>query len=113
MFFDDQVFNPFMGGGALTTSIDDYNGDNFDHAGLGFIGGAYLAAQSNGSHAYPLDQRAPGHPALGRRMRKRPPPGTTTATSPSTPTAAARAGAAIISTSTRLTATPTACRCCA
>jgi gluconate 2-dehydrogenase alpha chain len=49
LFFDDKVFNPFMGGGALTTSIDEYNGDNFDHDGKGFIGGAYLAAQSNGA----------------------------------------------------------------
>ena len=29
--------------------IDDYNGDNFDHSGLGFVGGGYMGAgQTNG-----------------------------------------------------------------
>ncbi|MDB5807251.1 MAG: hypothetical protein JWN73_4573 [Betaproteobacteria bacterium] len=65
MFFDDKVFNPFMGGGALTTSIDDYNGDNFDHAGLGFIGGAYLAAQSNGATPIRSISVPPGTPRWG------------------------------------------------
>jgi gluconate 2-dehydrogenase alpha chain len=49
VFFDDKVFNPFVGAGALGVGIDDYNGDNFDHSGLGFIGGGYLACwQTNG-----------------------------------------------------------------
>jgi gluconate 2-dehydrogenase alpha chain len=42
-FFDDKVMNPFVGAGALGMGIDDFNGDNFDHTGLGFIGGGYLA----------------------------------------------------------------------
>lgn len=38
-----------MGGGALGQVIDEFNGDNFDHAGLGFIGGGYIAqGQTNG-----------------------------------------------------------------
>jgi gluconate 2-dehydrogenase alpha chain len=37
-FFEDKVFNSFMGGGALGRAIDEYNGDNFDHTGLGGIG---------------------------------------------------------------------------
>lgn len=42
-------FNPFMGAGALGTVVDDLNGDNFDHAGLGFVGGGYIAVtQTNG-----------------------------------------------------------------
>jgi gluconate 2-dehydrogenase alpha chain len=49
LFFDDQVFNPFMGGGARGVAIDDFNGDNFDHAGLDFIGGAYVALSSSGA----------------------------------------------------------------
>ena len=32
LFYEDRVFNNFMGGGGLGTSVDDYNGDNFDHA---------------------------------------------------------------------------------
>ena len=54
LFFEDQVFNPFMGGGARGTTIDEFNGDNFDHAGLGFFGGAYMSVVSAGAIA---DQR--------------------------------------------------------
>ena len=43
MFFDDKIINPFMGAGALGRSIDEFNGDNFDHGPLGFIGGGYIA----------------------------------------------------------------------
>ena len=46
LFFEDKAFNTFMGGGAIGTVTDEFNGDNFDHAGLGFIGGAYLTAHS-------------------------------------------------------------------
>lgn len=43
VFFDDKIMNPFIGAGALGVGIDEYNGDNFDHSGLGFIGGGYIA----------------------------------------------------------------------
>jgi gluconate 2-dehydrogenase alpha chain len=65
LFFDDKVFNPFMGGGSLTTSIDDFNGDHFDHSGLGFVGGAYLAAQSNGGTPIRSIALPPGTPSWG------------------------------------------------
>jgi gluconate 2-dehydrogenase alpha chain len=45
----DVALNQFMGAGALGTVIDDFNGDNFDHAGLGFIGGGYIAANTTGA----------------------------------------------------------------
>lgn len=49
VFYDDLAVNPFVGAGALGMCIDEYNGDNFDHAGLGFIGGGYIAQwQTNG-----------------------------------------------------------------
>jgi hypothetical protein len=45
VFYPESVrINPFMGAGALGTAIDDYNGDNFDHTGLGFVGGGHIAA---------------------------------------------------------------------
>ena len=40
VFFDDREFNPFIGGGQLNTSIDEFNGDVIDRGPLGFIGGA-------------------------------------------------------------------------
>ncbi len=40
VFYPESIrINPFMGAGALGTVIDDYNGDNADHSGLGFVGG--------------------------------------------------------------------------
>ena len=47
-FFEDKYFNPFMQAGGSHTGIDDFNGDNFDHAGLGFLGGGYLSCTANG-----------------------------------------------------------------
>jgi gluconate 2-dehydrogenase alpha chain len=60
VFFDDKVMNPFIGAGSLGMVIDDYNGDNFDHGGLGFIGGGYIACwNTNGrpieTHPTPKD----------------------------------------------------------
>ena len=65
LFFEDKVFNPFMGGGGLCTAIDDYNGDNFDHAGLGFIGGGYLVVNSRGAPPIHVHPAPPGTPSWG------------------------------------------------
>jgi gluconate 2-dehydrogenase alpha chain len=46
LFFDDREFNPFIGADTVGTAIDDFNGDNFNHQGLGFMGGAYVATQT-------------------------------------------------------------------
>jgi gluconate 2-dehydrogenase alpha chain len=43
VFFDDKLTNNFIGAGALGMGIDEFNGDNFDHTNLGFIGGGYIA----------------------------------------------------------------------
>jgi gluconate 2-dehydrogenase alpha chain len=45
-FLNGQKMNPFIGGGALGIQIDEFNGDNFDHSDLGFIGGAGIMAFS-------------------------------------------------------------------
>jgi gluconate 2-dehydrogenase alpha chain len=70
LFFEDKEFNPFIGGGMIGTSIDDLNGDNFDHLGPGFLGGAYVAAQSNG--ATPIRSRLmpPGTPRWGSGWKR-------------------------------------------
>jgi gluconate 2-dehydrogenase alpha chain len=69
-FFEDKVFNRFMGAGALGMMIDDFNGDNFDHAGLGFIGGGWIGASSVGSR--PIESRPvpPGTPRWGSEWKK-------------------------------------------
>jgi gluconate 2-dehydrogenase alpha chain len=48
LFYEGKHFNQYMGAGSLSMGIDDYNGDNFDHSGLDFIGGGVII-QSTGS----------------------------------------------------------------
>lgn len=66
VFYPETVnINPFMGAGALGTAIDDFNGDNFDHAGLGFVGGAYIAAYTTGGRPIEYHPVPPGTPRWG------------------------------------------------
>jgi gluconate 2-dehydrogenase alpha chain len=69
-FFEDQVFNPFMGAGALGRGIDEFNGDNFDHAALGFIGGGFIACTSAGSRPIESHPVPPGTPRWGAAWKK-------------------------------------------
>jgi gluconate 2-dehydrogenase alpha chain len=49
LILKDKILNPFIATGAHGMMIDDYNGDNFDHTGLGFVGGGYMGmGQTNG-----------------------------------------------------------------
>ena len=41
--FDDRFVNMYMGPSAQKHSLDDLNGDNFDHTGLPFIRGAQIS----------------------------------------------------------------------
>ena len=55
VFFDkDKPMNPFIGTGAGGQVIDDLNGDHFDHAPLGFIGGGYIGVIQTGGR--PIQQ---------------------------------------------------------
>ena len=65
VFFDDKLINPFIGAGALATVVDDFNGDNFDHSGLGFIGGAYIAGMITGGRPIEMIYTPQGTPAWG------------------------------------------------
>jgi gluconate 2-dehydrogenase alpha chain len=70
LFFDDKYFNNFVGAGALGMIIDDFNGDNFDHAGLGFIGGGYIAQWT--TNGRPIETRPvpDGTPKWGAKWKK-------------------------------------------
>lgn len=70
LFFEDREFNRFMGAGALGRVLDDFNGDNFDHAGLGFIGGGYLSALSLGSRPINSHPVPSGTPRWGSGWKK-------------------------------------------
>lgn len=69
-FFDDVDFNPFMGSGANGVAIDEFNADNFDHSGLGFLGGASITCSSTGSRPIQGLQVPPDTPAWGARWKK-------------------------------------------
>ena len=70
VFYDDKLINPFIGAGALGMIIDDFNGDNFDHSGLGFIGGGYIGVVNTG--ARPIETHpTPDHiPNWGSKWKK-------------------------------------------
>lgn len=62
--------NPFMGAGALGTVVDDFNGDNFDHSRLGFVGGAYIACGTTGGRPILHHPVPPGTPRWGAEWKK-------------------------------------------
>ena len=70
LFFEDRIFNRFMGGGGLGVAIDEFNGDNFDHADLGFIGGAFITVISRGATPIGTHPVPPGTPQWGSGWKK-------------------------------------------
>lgn len=68
-FFDDQM-NVFMGAGALGMTIDDFNGDSFDHGDLDFIHGASLSMTQTGSRPIASNPLPPDTPSWGAEFKK-------------------------------------------
>jgi gluconate 2-dehydrogenase alpha chain len=66
VFFQDKEINPFMAAGAHGVLIDDFNGDNFDHGGLGFFGGAWIQAGPTNGRPIATRPVPPGTPRWGR-----------------------------------------------
>jgi gluconate 2-dehydrogenase alpha chain len=69
-FFDDKIFNPFIGAGSLGVVVDDFNGDNFDHGGLGFIGGGYHACWNTGGRPIESHPTPQGTPNWGSKWKQ-------------------------------------------
>ncbi len=65
-YFKNKKFRRYMGSGALGTAIDDFNGDNFDHSGLGFIGGGSVTSGNSGARPIQSLSVPPGTPAFGK-----------------------------------------------
>lgn len=49
--FDDLITNPSVAQTGANTTIDEFNGDNFDHSGMNFIEGASLTSLGGNTHA--------------------------------------------------------------
>ncbi len=70
LFFDDKLTNTFIGAGALGMGIDEFNGDNFDHSGLGFIGGGYLACWTTNGRPIETHPTPEGTPLWGGKWKR-------------------------------------------
>ncbi len=66
----DTFINPFMGSGALGMWIDDFNGDNYDFAKAGFIGGGGISCGNNSGDPMGFHPTAPGAPQWGVGWKK-------------------------------------------
>ncbi len=69
-FFDNKIFNTFIASGAIGMCIDEFNGDNFDHAPL-WLRGRRL--HRNGANQRAPDRDNPdaaGHAAMGCGLEK-------------------------------------------
>jgi gluconate 2-dehydrogenase alpha chain len=70
VFFDDKILNPFVGAGALGMIVDDWNGDNFDHTGLGFIHGGYIGGYMTTGRPIETEMVPEGTPKWGKKWKQ-------------------------------------------
>lgn len=70
LFFKDKYFNPFMGAPGTQMAIDDFNADNFDHEGLGFLGGAIITCGHGNGRPIGYRPVPPGTPKWGAEWKR-------------------------------------------
>jgi len=70
LFFDDKIMNPFIGAGAHGMICDEWNGDNFDHSRLGFIGGGYVGVVQTGARPIETHPTPEGTPSWGGTWKR-------------------------------------------
>jgi gluconate 2-dehydrogenase alpha chain len=68
-FFEKVTFHRYMGSGANGYSMDDFNADNFDHTGLGFIGGGVISCGASGARPIQSLPVPPGTPPWGAQWK--------------------------------------------
>ncbi|MEJ8544256.1 GMC family oxidoreductase [Brevibacillus borstelensis] len=68
-FFEDKEFNLYAGAGALGMTLDDYNGDNFDHSDLKFLHGASISFSQTGQRPIANNPVPSGTPNWGREYK--------------------------------------------
>jgi gluconate 2-dehydrogenase alpha chain len=69
-FFDNKVFNTFIASGSIGMCIDEFNGDNFDHAPHGFVGGGYIGMVQTNARPIETTPVPPGTPKWGAAWKK-------------------------------------------
>lgn len=70
IFMRDRWINPFLGAGGTGTIIDEYNDDNFDHTGMGFLGGGYIGVNVTGGRPINARRVPPGTPRWGTAWKR-------------------------------------------
>ena len=70
MFFRDRWMNPFLSAGCTGTIIDEFNDDNFDHTGLGFVGGGYIGVNTTSGRPIGSRRVPPGTPRWGTKWKR-------------------------------------------
>ncbi len=65
--YDDRYVNSYMGPSNQKHSIDDFNADNFDHAGLDFIRGAQISVSCAALEGGPIGVTQAMSPPPGMR----------------------------------------------
>lgn len=68
--FDDFIINGFIGPGSAAVRIDDFNGNNFDHTGLGFIRGGTMGTSGGGTPVERMDVVPPDVPRWGAEYKR-------------------------------------------
>lgn len=68
--FFEEPMNVFMGAGALGMTIDDFNGDSFDHSDVDFIHGASITLSQTGVRPIQTNPVPPDVPVWGAEFKK-------------------------------------------
>jgi gluconate 2-dehydrogenase alpha chain len=68
-YFEDKEFNPFMGAPGSAMALDDFDGDNFDHTNLGFLGGARFGCGHADGRPIGYRPVPPGTPRWGSEWK--------------------------------------------
>lgn len=68
--FDNFIVNGFIGPGSAAMRIDDFNGNNFDHTGLGFIRGGTIGTSGDGTPITRMDVVPPDIPTWGKAYKE-------------------------------------------
>jgi gluconate 2-dehydrogenase alpha chain len=71
-FFDPEKFNfnNFMSSGSIGMCIDEFNGDNFDHGPVGFVGGGYMGQVQTNARPIQGTKVPPGSPQWGAKWKQ-------------------------------------------
>jgi gluconate 2-dehydrogenase alpha chain len=68
--FDDFIINSFIGPNTAAIRMDDFNGNNFDHTGVGFIRGGALGTSGDGAPVQCYDSVPPGLRRWGKEFKE-------------------------------------------